>query len=130
MTAVQLVADRAPHKDLIYGTNQTWEHPGDIKLVPDSVWPKMKAHADVYVEVAPELAPRGLTIPVMVKPKVEGDDTEGREDAKIKLPTAWSTDAINSVSDEAVRAEAKNRGYKIDGRLSGPNLRKAFLAKQ
>lgn len=45
---VELVIDRPGHKDLIYGTEQVWDHKGDVKPVPEDVWPRMRIHADVY----------------------------------------------------------------------------------
>ena len=82
MVMVRLIADRSPHKDVIYGTNIQWAAPGDIKPVPATAWAKMKVHADVYEEV-----PAGPTLADAAKVAIAPGPPPGEAPMALVIPT-------------------------------------------
>lgn len=61
MVNVALVADRPNHKDNLYSTETVWAGKGDVKAVPESLWPKFAQHSDVYAKVDGPVAGDGLS---------------------------------------------------------------------
>jgi hypothetical protein len=107
MVMVELVLDRPVHKDLIYGTNQEWDGLGDVKPIPEVLWPKFAGHTDVYrlaEQMTAEMA----------------NEKTAAEQAPVDL---------DALTDQQVRAAAAERGIKLHNKIKGETLRKAFAEK-
>ena len=101
MVMVELVLDRAVHKDLLYGTNQEWDGLGDVKPIPEVLWPKFAIHTDVY----------------RLAEQMTAEKTQ-------RVPSG-----LDALTDEQVRAAAAERGIKLHNKIKGETLRKAFAEK-
>jgi hypothetical protein len=107
MVMVELVLDRPVHKDLLYGTNQEWDGPGDVKPIPEALWPKFAIHTDVYRLAAFKEMQSGLA-------------------QKVETQVSESFDLL---TDQQVRAAAAERGIKLHNKIKGETLRAAFAEK-
>lgn len=93
---VEYVGLKPQETDCVAGTKITWIGLGDVQEVPASAWKIMARHPDVWRRVERAVGP-------------------GLEDA---------SQAVDD--DAALRALARERGVKIDGRLRGNKLRAAI----
>jgi hypothetical protein len=132
--AVELVCDRENHKDVMYGTDVVWLKKGDIKNVPESAWPKMALHPDVYRLAHPVTAAEmdrqaALKSAAEATEKLDKAIDTANPDATYK-PKRVTAEQIADIPDDKLREEAEKRGYKLHAMLSSANLRVRFLAAQ
>ena len=139
MVDVELVIDRENHQDKLYGTDVVWLHKGDIKKVPEALWPKFAIHHDVYRLANPVKAAEKDRQEVLAKAAEATkklDDTLAASRAEIKLPAAVTAplfvtpDQLEGIPDDKIREEGAKRGYKLHPNLSSANLRAKFIAAQ
>jgi hypothetical protein len=115
--SVALVADRKNFQDAIYGTGIVWLHKGDVKQVPEDLWPRFAVHADVYALASSDKG----------QPDEPAGPAQFQADAKRAIVTP---EQLEPMPDDAVRKEGLARGYKLHANLSAANLRARFIEQQ
>jgi hypothetical protein len=97
---VEYVGLKPSETDHTYGTGLTWTGAGDVQDVPIDAWEKMAKHTDVWrlAEDVPEA----------------------------KAVSDQEAYTLTTMSDDAMRQFATDRGFKIHHKKTGDNLRWAI----
>lgn len=144
--AVELVADQTNFQDRLYGTDIVWLHKGDVKHVPEALWPKFAKHPDVYTLAHPVTAAeadRQEALKTAAKATETLDAVVAEHAAEQKeaieqkqaavgdvKPLFVTAEQLEPLPDDAIRKEGAARGYKLHPNLSAANLRARFIDQQ
>lgn len=134
MVSVELVADRENHKDNLYGTETVWIGKGDVKQIPEPLWPKFAQHADVYrlaKNQAAADAPRAPTQEEIAayiaanSPKTaKAEPAKTIESGQVDIRKAIAAGGLSEEPDADVRALAAEAGLPAPpAKLTGAALR-------
>lgn len=116
---VEYVGLKPSRTDNLYGTNITWEGPGDVREVPADTWARMKVHRDIWREVVPgtsSLAP--APAPAPAEPLVADAATAPSTPPAPPAPTV----ALEAMTRDELFALATQRGLKPHTQLGKPKL--------
>ena len=126
---VELVADRQNHQDKLYGTDTVWFHKGDIKKVPEALWPKFAHHPDVYKLANPVLAAEADRQKAL-KTAAEATETLEKKLVENHATLFVTAEQLEPLPDDKIREEGARRNYKLAANLSPAKLRSKFIEAQ